>query len=91
MHDCFGTTADKIEVLKDLLVSVYLDLYSNDSYLLRFDNNLVRYIKDNTNFKWEDRKIFINDKPNALRELFPIDWVINTKLLKPSKVHKVSL
>ncbi|KAF1827981.1 bacteriophage type DNA-directed RNA polymerase, partial [Decorospora gaudefroyi] len=32
IHDCFGTTCDKVFSLKTTLASVYTDLYSSDPY-----------------------------------------------------------
>lgn len=51
IHDCFGTTTDKVEDLKKLLV--YVDLYSDDHYLERFDRGIINYIKENTPYKGE--------------------------------------
>jgi DNA-directed RNA polymerase len=44
IQDCFGTTCDKVETLKTLLVFVYVDLYSDNNYLVKFDNNIIKYI-----------------------------------------------
>lgn len=45
IHDCFGTTLDKVEILKTLLASVYVDIYSDDQYLVNFDSFVLDYIK----------------------------------------------
>jgi DNA-directed RNA polymerase len=42
VHDCFGTTCDKVFLLKTILASVYTDIYSTDPYLLEFDKNAGR-------------------------------------------------
>jgi DNA-directed RNA polymerase len=34
IHDCFGTTCDKVSVVKTILAFVYTDLYSNSPILL---------------------------------------------------------
>ena len=41
IHDCFGTTADKVSMLKTLLASVYVELYSNDHYLIDFHKDII--------------------------------------------------
>lgn len=46
LHDCFGTTSDKVYILKTLLVSVYTYLYSNDHYLIKFDHYLIKFDHD---------------------------------------------
>ena len=51
IHDCFGTTADKVFTLKTLLASVYTDLYTKDHYLYSFDRNLFKDIERNTGYK----------------------------------------
>ena len=35
IHNCFGTTCDKVFLLKTILASVYTDLYSSNQYLLK--------------------------------------------------------
>lgn len=32
IHDCFGTTFDKVDILKMYLSFIYINLYSNDTY-----------------------------------------------------------
>ena len=36
---------DKVYVLKTLLASVYMDIYSNDAYLDKFYKNILNYIE----------------------------------------------
>ena len=86
VHDCFGTTADKIDTLKNLLVFVYIELYSSDHYLEKFDKGIIKYIKENTNYKWKGRTIYINEDDY---ELFDIDWVLNNKLLNDTEVKRI--
>lgn len=47
VHDCFGTTCDKVDVLKILLASVYIDLYSSEPYLYKFDQDILNYLVSN--------------------------------------------
>lgn len=32
IHDCFGVTANDVEILINSIIKVYLDLYSNKTY-----------------------------------------------------------
>lgn len=87
VHHCFGTTTDKVEGLKALLVYVYVDLYSEDNYLSKFDRGILSYIEDNTNCKIEDRTVIIDE--NNKYELFDIKWVLNTKLLNNKEIKRI--
>lgn len=49
VHDCIGTTTEKVFVLKTMLASVYTDIYSSDPYLYKFDKNISDLIENNTN------------------------------------------
>lgn len=57
IHDCFGTTLDKVGNLKTMLVSVYMDIYSNDPYLTKFDNNIIKQLKDSGIAVDEEKRI----------------------------------
>ena len=46
IHDCFGTTCDKVFILKTILASVYTDIYSSEKYLIKFDNFILDYIEN---------------------------------------------
>ncbi len=48
VYNCFGTTIDKIDNLKTLLASVYIDIYSNNIYLDRFDKCILDNIENST-------------------------------------------
>ena len=63
IHDCFGTTSDKVFRLKTILASVYTDIYSSEPYLLKFDKNALDYIENHTNCKVDriNRTIVIDD------------------------------
>lgn len=45
IHDCFATTANKVESLNNNLKMVYFKIYSNDNYLLKFDRGIKEFIK----------------------------------------------
>ena len=59
VHDCFGTTCDKVFRLKTILASVYTELYSSESYLMKFDEYILDIIENNTDYKLDrvNRKI----------------------------------
>ena len=41
IHDCFTTTCDKVDSLIDLLKTVYLSIYTENSYLRKFDQGII--------------------------------------------------
>lgn len=63
VHDCFGTTCDKVSLLKTILASVYADLYSSDPYLYKFDKSILDSIEANTDLKLDriNRKVTLQD------------------------------
>jgi DNA-directed RNA polymerase len=63
IHDCFGTTCEKVFVLKTILASVYIDLYSTDPYLIKLDNNVFDQIERESDYKVDrvNRTVEIND------------------------------
>lgn len=79
IHDCFGTTIDKVSTLKVILASVYTHLYSNNHYLFVFDEYVFDNIKsvagltvdlDNRTVKlYGNRRYVIQD----------INWVLGNK------------
>lgn len=48
VHDCFGTTCEKVSLMKTILASIYTDLYSADPYLDRFDKSIIDSIESAT-------------------------------------------
>lgn len=89
VHDCFGTTIDKVESLKNLLVYVYLDLYSDNSYLEKFDIGIINYIKNCTNYKWNPDTRTFTLEDNTTYELFDINWVLTKKLLNNKEIKRI--
>jgi DNA-directed RNA polymerase len=58
IHDCFGTTTDKVHKLKTILASVYMNIYSNDPYLYKFDKDILNYTQQaGRNVDKEKRKV----------------------------------
>ena len=83
IHDCFGTTMEKVETLKTILTSVYTEIYVSDSYLDKFDKNIVDYIYNsgkNINKDTRIVEIIVKDKVQQY-ELHNIEWVQNKKII----------
>ena len=89
IHDCFGTTADKVFLLKTLLASVYTDIYSENHYLHKFDKDLFKKIKENRGYKVDikERKVEFPDGNNYI--LHDIEWVINNKNVNKTRINKI--
>ena len=64
IHDCFGTTTDKVATLKIMLASVYTDLYSDDHYLTSFDDDVFKNLSDNIDLvvDREKRTVILPDR-----------------------------
>lgn len=87
VHDCFGTTCEKVFTLKTLLASVYTDLYSSEPYLYRFDKYILDHIEAN-NIKLDrvQRKVEHNDKKYILHD---VEWVMNKKHLSSLAIRRI--
>lgn len=88
VHDCFGTTCDKVSNLKIILASVYTDLYSSDPYLYKFDNFILDSIENNTEYKLnrEERILYL---PNGKYYINDVEWVLNKKHLSSLAINKI--
>lgn len=75
IHDCFGVTASKIELIKILLLSVYIELYSEPKYLKSFDEYILYNITKITTAKVEGRVVTYDG--NKKHTLESIDWVLD--------------
>lgn len=93
VHDCFGTTMDKVETLKTLLASVYTDIYSNVTYLQEFDKFLLDYLENNLgdSFNSSERTVFVPNSKlvNGLYHIIDVNWVYNTRTVDPNKVRAI--
>lgn len=88
VHDCFGTTLDKVDTLKTLLTSVYMEIYSETSYLEIFDKNLIAFIYETNKevINKETREVTIGDKTYKLHD---IEWVVNRKKVNQALIKKI--
>ena len=70
VHDCFGTTAKKVFMLKTTLASVYTDIYTKDKYLINFDKDILDMISTKPDLKLENRVItLMSGKTYELHDL----------------------
>ena len=44
VHDCFGTTADNVKIIRYLVISTFIDIYSDSNFLDDFHNNIINYL-----------------------------------------------
>lgn len=91
IHDCFATTLDKVNTLKTMLASVYMDIYSNDPYLDKFDKNILCYIEQAGKIIDKEKRlveISINNEVK-LYELHDIEWVKNKKEVNKRVIKKI--
>jgi DNA-directed RNA polymerase len=91
VHDCFGTTCDKVFVLKTILASVYTDLYSSNQYLLKFDNCILDSIENQTDLTLDRNKRTVINSDGKKFILNDVEWVINNKYLSPKEVRKIDM
>lgn len=54
IHDCFAVTADKIELLLNIIRSIYTVIYSDAQYIYDFDRGVLNKILD----MYNDQVIF---------------------------------
>ena len=94
VHDCFGTTFDKVSSLKTLLASVYTDLYSSVPYLYKFDKYILDSIEnataDDFNFNREKRTIVLKkDEKEKTCTIHDVEWVLNKKHLSYTAIKRI--
>lgn len=81
IHDCFTTTGDKVDSLIDLLKMVYLNLYTEDNYLRKFDKGIIESIKYHySNDCTYDNKNRIFKIDNVEYKLYDIEEVLGKNL-----------
>ena len=45
IHDCFAVTANHVENIISILKRVYITIYSEDTYLIKLDEDIKQFIK----------------------------------------------
>ena len=61
IHDCFAVTANNLKYLIKMIKLVYIKIYSEDSYLKRFDQGIIDSIKlQFGNESFHDNTISVN-------------------------------
>jgi len=87
IHDCFATTCDKVARLKHILAAVYTDLYSNDHYLIKFDEHALNLIKNMTHLPIENRTITLHNGDKFI--IHDIKWVLNKRTVSNTRIKKI--
>lgn len=89
VHDCFGTTCDKVFLLKTILASVYTDLYSSDPYIYKFDESIFDSIEANTDLKIDrvNRKVTLQNGSHYI--LHNVEWVFNKKHISSKAITNI--
>lgn len=64
VHDCFGVTADNVDLLITLIKKIYIEIYSDNKYIHDFDKDIIKHIKihfgiDKTKYIEDQRMIII--------------------------------
>lgn len=88
IHDCFAVNCNEVAILFEALKTVYLSIYSDDAYLLKFDqgvlNSIITHLGENA-YDPETRIIQVADRklqyPNV-NDIFTQS--IDSRLLKSS-------
>lgn len=67
IHDCYGVTAKYVEVLIEMLRTVYIKLYSGPGYIEKFDEDIINtivisYGEENCKYDPETRTIIISKR-----------------------------
>ena len=89
IHDCFASTADKINYLLIALRSVYTKLYTTEPYLRKFDKGIIATINANYGdiINTKDRSIMYENKKYVLHSL---DWVLGNEVVDNKTVKKIN-
>ena len=80
IHDCFGVTANNVDKLISLLKSVYIYIYSNDSYLIKLDSEIISNIKNQYGEKSFDENRIITTDDGLTLQYPDINIVLGSKL-----------
>lgn len=73
VHDCFGTHPNQLGILEEIVKREYIWIYSNEKFLVKFHNKIIKSIKDNNlEIINKDNKIFVVFYNNYKKELLLI-------------------
>jgi DNA-directed RNA polymerase len=91
VHDCFGTTLDKVDTLKTMLASIYMDMYSNDPYLDIFDKSVIDSIEKTGKLIDREKRIveIISNGETKIYELHDIEWVKNKNVKNKRDIKRI--
>lgn len=90
VHDCFGTTSEKVSLLKTILASIYTDLYSSDPYLDKFEKSIIDSVESATDHRIDRETRKVRDGEGTVWfTLHDIDWVLNRKHLSKKSINKI--
>ena len=91
IHDCFGTTVDKVFNLKSMLASVYMDIYSKDPYLDKFDKNILDYLEQVGKIVDKEKRLVEYSLKGEIKqyELHDIQWVQNKKDVNKRNIKRI--
>jgi DNA-directed RNA polymerase len=95
IHDCFAVTANNVDNLIKNLKLVYIKMYSQDGYLSKLNQQLIRDIKyayGEDCFNDETREINVTIDNVEVKEKFPnIDYVLGKVLpYHPDRIKESS-
>lgn len=73
VHDCFGVTADNVDLLITLIKKIYIEIYSDNKYIQDFDDDIVKHIRihfgyDKTDYI-EDKRMIIIEKDEKIEHI----------------------
>ena len=73
IHDCFGTLQNQLGLLEEMVKREYIWIYSNEKFLVKFHNKIIKNIKDNNlEIINKDNKMFVVFYINNKKELLLI-------------------
>jgi len=94
IHDCFAVTANNVEMLIKYLKLVYLDLYSEDTYLKKFHEEMIDDIKyhySDSCYNPDTNEVNVTIKGVDIKLLIPdVNVVLGTRLPSHDELIKDS-
>jgi DNA-directed RNA polymerase len=59
VHDCFAVTANNMDYIVNTLKIVYISLYSDKGYLLKYNSDLIKHIKNHIGDAFLEEELII--------------------------------